>query len=220
MIASEAKWGGDIAPSAAIASHFRLGAVTMITEIPNFGVPDDTLIAVVLGASLAAMGGFLAARLEAWLRRRERERDASLLIGEIIFTFSMLLKMAVESRAVGDPYGQFTLRMLHAARREVDVYGRYRERLPDLRDAALRIEAHKLMLTLAIPLDGVVDASEQIASVPQTASGKARVAHLRLERDAHFDFIGGTIPKFEPLLRRLAAISGRSFEEHEAAVRA
>src|SRR4051812_7341457 len=127
-------------------------------EIPNFGTPGDTLIAVGLGALLAAMGGFAGARLEAQINRGERQRDAALLLGEIIFTFRMVLKMAVESRTIGDPYGPITMRMLQGARREAAAYERNRERLADLRDAPLRIRIHTGMITLTMTLDGLLEA--------------------------------------------------------------
>lgn len=192
----------------------------MIREIPNFGVPGDTMVAVVLGALLATLGGFLAARLEAWLRRREREEDAALLLGEIVFTFCIVLKMAAESRAVGDPYGPITLQMLHGARREADVYARYRERLPDLRDGTLRIDVHKLMLTLTMTLEGLLESHARIAALPNTPAGKAAASAIGPARDSAFDFIVETVPRLDPLLTRLAVLARASFDQHEATARA
>jgi hypothetical protein len=192
----------------------------MVREIPNFGVPDDTLIAVVLGALLATLGGFLAGRFEAWLRRREREQEAALLLGEIIFTFTTILGMADDSRKIGDPFGRITLQMLAGARREVDAYERHRDRLPDLRDPKLRIGVHKLMITLTMTLDGILQTSASLADVPQTKAGRATAEALMASREGGFDFIIQTIPAVQPLVKQLGRIARVSFDGHAAVVRA
>ena len=189
-------------------------------EIPNFGTPGDTLIAVVLGALLAALGGFAAARLEARISRAERQRDAALLLGEIVFTFSMVLKMAVESRTIGDPYGPITMRMLAGARREADAYERNRERLADLREAPLRIRIHTGMITLTMTLDGLLEANNRLDALPAAAAGKATGASLRASRDQSFDFLAGTVGGLDPTITRLGALAKMSFDRHEAIVRA
>ena len=97
---------------------------------------NETLWAVILGALLATASGFLATQLEAWFRRRERERNAALLFGEVLSTIALLLEIADDTRGTGDPYGPVTMRMLLAARREIDVYDRNREQRYDRRDAA------------------------------------------------------------------------------------
>ena len=191
----------------------------MAMEVPNFGAPSDTLVAVVLGATLATLGGFLAARFEAWLRRRERERDAALLLGEIVFTFVMVLKMTDETRRIGDPYGPITMQMLAGARREADAYERHRDRLPDLGDPGLRIGMHKLMITLTMTLDGMLANTASSAAFPATKAGKAAAQALKAQRDGAFDFIVESIPTLDPLLARLSKIAGISFDGHEAVVR-
>jgi Zn-dependent protease with chaperone function len=191
----------------------------MVTEISNLGAPDDTLVAVVLGALLATAGGFIAARFEAWLRRRERERDAALLLGEIVFTFVVILKLADEARRIGDPFGAITMRLLTGARREADAYERNRERLPDLGDAALRIGTHKLMVTLTMSLDGILDSTRQIEALPATKAGQARAVQIMAARDSSFDFIMQTIPSLDPRLAHLSRIARISFDDHEAVVR-
>lgn len=191
----------------------------MAREIPNFGVPDDTLMAVVVGALLATLGGFIAARFEAWLRRRERERDAALLLGEILFTFVTVLKMTDETRRIGDPYGPITMQMLAGARREADAYERHRDRLPDLSDADLRIGMHKLMITLTMTLDGMLANTASVGDFPPTKAGRAAAAALKAQRDSAFDFIVESLPALDPLLARLSRIARISFDGHEAVVR-
>lgn len=188
-------------------------------DIPNFGVPDDTLMAVVVGALLATLGGFLAARFEAWLRRRERQRDAALLLGEIVFTFVTVLKMTDETRRVGDPYGPITMQMLAGARREADAYERHRDRLPDLADIDLRMGMHKLMITLSMTLDGILANSRSPQDFPATKAGRAAAEALKVQRDGAFEFIMQSIPALDPLLRRLSRIAGISFDGHDAVAR-
>jgi hypothetical protein len=191
----------------------------MSRDIPNFGVPDDTLVAVVLGALLATLGGFLAARFEAWLRRREREREAALLLGEIVFTFVIILKMTDDARKIGDPFGPVTMQMLAGARREADAYERHRDRLPDLRDPALRLGIHKLMVTLTMTLDGVLQTSRTLTDLPATRANKPAADTLKASRESGFSFIVETAPALDPLLRRLSRIARVSFERHEAVAR-
>jgi hypothetical protein len=192
----------------------------MTLEVPNFGAPDNTLIAVTLGALLATLGGFMGARLEAWIQRHNRERDAALLLGEILFTFVMLLKMAGEARAIGDPYGPITLRMLHGARREADAYERNRERLPDLRDGPLRIETHKLMISLTMSVDGIIDTTSRLeAAAPAKPPARTPRKAQPDERDGGFDFILETLPKFEPVIAKLSRAAKVSFDGHEAVAR-
>src|SRR5580704_4579749 len=99
---------------------------------------DDTVWAVVLGAVLATLGGFLATQLEGYFRRRERERGSALLFGELLTVIALLLKISDESRGRGDPYGPLTMRLLRGVQREAETYDRNRESLYDLRDGSLR----------------------------------------------------------------------------------
>lgn len=119
----------------------------------------DTITAVVIGALLATLSGIVATQLEAHFKRRERERDAALLFGELLSTLRILLGAATASQKVGDPYGPVTTRILHACRRELDIYDRNRERLYDLRDGALRGKIHALVVRMAMPLDGLLSAA-------------------------------------------------------------
>jgi len=71
----------------------------------------DTLAAVIIGAVLATLGGFAATQIEGHLRRRERERSAALLFGEVLSVIELLTNLADQARGRGDPYGGFTMRM-------------------------------------------------------------------------------------------------------------
>src|ERR1700677_2064093 len=141
----------------------------------------ETLVAVVVGALLATVSGIAANQLEAFFRRREREKAAALLFGEVLSSLRVILEGAERTRRIGRPYGPVTRRMLHAARREIDIYDRNRENLLDLREAKLRVDLHALMVRIAMPLDGVIDSFAD----PDGSDDEAR--------DVGFDFLIETL---------------------------
>lgn len=189
----------------------------MRVELPELGGASETLWAVVLGALLATLGGFIAGRFEAWLRRRERERDAALLMGEITFTIGMLLKLAAEARGIGDPYGAITLRMLRGTRREVDIYDRNREQLFDLADPTVRVGLHSLIVTITLSLDSILESTQRLEA-PKGLTADQQ-AEMRAARDRSFDFVIEHIAQIDPMLVRLATIARTSFDGHEAVAR-
>ena len=101
--------------------------------------PGGTLWAVAAGAVLATVGGFIATQLEAYVRRRERERSAALLFGEILSALETITAVAQQARSHGEPYGPLTLRLIRAAQRETETYSANRTLLYDLRNAEIRI---------------------------------------------------------------------------------
>ena len=101
----------------------------MRLDAADLSIHSETLLAVLLGAVLATLSGLVATQFEAHLRRRERERDAALLFGELLSTLKVLIDTADRARGQGDPYGPFTIRMWRAVRRELDIYDRNREAL-------------------------------------------------------------------------------------------
>ncbi|MDB5483556.1 MAG: hypothetical protein JWO83_4609 [Caulobacteraceae bacterium] len=163
----------------------------------------ETLVAVVVGALLATISGVAANQLEAYFRRRDRERTAALLFGEVLSGLRVLLEGADRARRIGEPYGPFTLRMLHAARREIDIYERNRESLLDLRNAALRVDVHVMMVTIAMPLDGIIDSIVN----PGSADDQTR--------DEAFSFIIDGLAALPPLVARLGKIARHRFEDFD-----
>jgi len=168
---------------------------------------QETIAGVVIGAILATAGGFVASQLEHHLRRRERERSAALLFGEILFSLRLILRVADQSRTRGDPYGSLTLRMIKGAQGEVDIYGRNREALFDLRSAALRAEMHVLFVQMGMTLDGVVEAIDRSSD-----DAEADLA----SRAAAFGFALSLCDDIGPLIDRLGKIAKYSFDAHEA----
>ena len=163
----------------------------------------DTLAAVVLGALLATVSGVIANLFEARIRRRERERAAALLFGEVLSTLRVVLEGAEAVRGRGDPYGPVTRRMLRTARRELDIYDRNREALMDLQDYRLRADLNRLAVRLAMPLDGMLDSF--------AADGVADEV-----RDRSFAFMRQTLQEIAPIVARLGRVAGASFDHYDA----
>jgi len=191
----------------------------------HFHSGDETLVAVVIGAVLATAGGFLATQLETFVRRRERERGAALLFGEILSVLQLITRLANESRGRGEPYGRLTMRLLRAVRRETDTYDRNREALYDLRDASTRARIHTLMVRVTLALDGVADSTAQIAAAQDQANrlapddpaldeARAWVATLMSEREAAFDFAVETVAQVEPIISILRPLAKETFAAH------
>lgn len=194
--------------------------------ISNF----NTLWAVFLGAILATLGGFVATQAESILERRRRERNAAIFFGELLTTMNIILTIADETRAVGDPYGPITLRMLRSAVKEVDIYNRNRETLFDLRDAELRAKIHTLVLRIVMPADGVFDTTNEIAHVEtllkapslsdaDRAELEARVERLKLSRVTSFDTVVESSTQLKSVVRQLEPIAKSSYENLDKVVR-
>jgi hypothetical protein len=158
---------------------------------------QGTIAGVVIGAILATVGGFAASQLEHHIRRRERERSAALLFGEILFSLRLILRIADQSRSRGDPYGRLTMRMIKGAQDEIEIYARNREALFDLGAASLRAEMHGLFVQMAMTLDGVIEADADA-------------------RPTAFAFAIQLCDDIGPLIERLGKIANYSFDAHEA----
>jgi len=194
--------------------------------ISNF----STLWAVFLGAILATLGGFAATQAEWILERRRRERNAAIFFGELLTTMNIILTIADETRAVGDPYGPITLRMLRSAVKEADIYNRNRETLFDLRDAELRARIHTLVLRIVMPADGVFDTTNEITHVEgllkstglpegERTDLEARLAHLKTSRANSFDTVVESSAQLKSVVRQLEPIAKYSYENLDKVVR-
>ena len=190
----------------------------------------DTIWGVVIGAVLATVGGFAATQMEAVLRRRERERSAALLFGEILAALDLVTRITDETRGRGDPYGRLTMGLLRAVRRETDTYERNREQLYDLRNPKVRAQIHGLMVRITIALEGIGDATAQIASVQAAANALDRDDPVRQElegqmaalaegRQGAFNFMMETAGQIKPIVEVLRPLARQIFDEHEAVLR-
>jgi hypothetical protein len=194
--------------------------------ISNF----STLWSVILGALLATMGGLIGGQLEWFFESRRRERDAALFFAEVLSTLKILLDLAKDSRKIGDPYGQVTLRFLRSARREIDIYERNRETLYAIKDSDLRARIHTTILRLTMPLDGIFDSSTAIETVSAQLKAphlleadheelEVRLQKIRENRDTGFDFLSETAEQMKPLVTSLGGLSRRESDSIERAVR-
>jgi len=203
----------------------------------HFEPHGETLIAVVTGAVLATVGGIVGNQLEVLTHRRERQRNAALLFGELLASLENIIAIANQSRGRGAPYGPLTLRLVIAARREITTYEAHRSALYDVRKAELRLRIHVLMVRLAMGLDGVIDANTQVTEAearagraggtPVAPASDGPLAALIETRAASFDYtlsiakeIRTLVTALEPLARirfdDLKRYSGNPFEDNAA----
>jgi hypothetical protein len=169
------------------------------------GGGGDTLLAVVIGAALATVGGVLAGQIEFNQIRRERERNAGLLFGEVLAGLNMILQLAKEARGRGEPFGPITMRILKAAHRETHIYERNRELLFAVRDAKLRARTHILLLQMSLTLDSIFEAS--LADRRPNADGVAAL-------DDPFNFLQELREDIPGLLGRFQKITRYAFDAH------
>jgi hypothetical protein len=202
----------------------------LVSEGLHISSGVETLSAVVIGAVLATVGGLVATQVEAVLRRRERERSAAMLFGEILSVIEVIVAMADEARGRGDPYGPFTLRLMRAARREAEAYDRNREALYEMRDARIRARIHTVMVRLTLILDAFEDASGQIAGMESTVlafdPGDPAIAEVLVRFDAMserregaFEVAIETVGLIRPILDDLQPIAKQTFDVHASVVR-
>jgi len=168
----------------------------------------QAFVAVILGALLATVGGFAATQLGIWLDRSRRARSAALLCGEILAAVGTLLRLAEDAARQDTFLDQVPIRLLRAARRELDVYYRNREQLFSLRDADLRARLHSFIVRLSIPLDRLADDHARYAELCSIDPKPIQQAEaLRTEMDSTFNYLiqsRHVIPELLALLQPLA----------------
>jgi hypothetical protein len=173
--------------------------------LPDFG-GGDTLLAVVIGAALATVGGVLAGQIEFHQIRSERERNAGLLFGEVLAGLNMVLQLANEARGRGEPFGPITMQILKAGQRETRIYERNRELLFAVRDAKLRARTHVLLLQMSLTLDSIFEASP--ADRKPNAEGVAAL-------DAPLSFLQELRGQIPELLAKYRKIARYAFDAHD-----
>ena len=152
---------------------------------------------------VATLGSFAASLYEHRHFRREREADAALVFGELLHALSLHIQVLREAHGHGDPFGPITIRMARAVRREIEIYERNRERLFGVRDAALRLHTHALMVRLTFALERVLDTTEaMVGGLPE-----AERAELALGREQSFEFLMEGADELPGLARRFADLA-------------
>jgi len=179
---------------------------------------------VAVGAVLATMGGLVGGQIENRLQRRERQQSAALLFGEILASLRFIIRMAADARGRGEPYGRVTLRIVTAALRETELYGRNRETLFSVRDPELRTRTHILLAQMSLTLEAILEASASIEAADEAAAAgldAQRAATRRAtaveERHGAFDFMLELHGDLPPLIARYEALAGQSFDATERA---
>ncbi|MDB5445562.1 MAG: hypothetical protein JWQ97_879 [Phenylobacterium sp.] len=177
--------------------------------------PFNPLAGVALGAVLATVGGFIATQVQAALDSRRRRRNAALLCGEVLAAVERILTAAKPPPGASATLGPVTLRLLRAARREVDVYERNREHIFDLPDADLRARVHSFVVRLSIPLDRLLDDFDRYAALRATA-GLENPETVKLHDDMQevFKMVCGSVQPIPDLLHRLKPAAGYGFEAY------
>lgn len=187
----------------------------------------DTLLAVVVGAALALIGGILSEHYEDAIERRRRERDAARFFGEILGSIDALVDRAIHSQKFGDPWGPVTMRLFRTAMREAEVYDRNRERLFDIQDMELRSRIHVHVISEIFPLEAIIEGSDRIAAIterlddgPVLSDDKRQKLQERLavwlnSRKTGLDFIEDERKKTSDLCRALESLAGISFTKIE-----
>ncbi len=99
------------------------------------------------------------------MQKREKEHSAALLFGDLLSSMRVMMRLGNQARGRGDPYGPVTLRFIRAVQREVDIFTRNRETLVDLRDPSIRAAISVLVARLSFSLDGIMDATTEIAAL-------------------------------------------------------
>ncbi len=144
----------------------------------------DTLIAVVIGALLATIGGLIGEHFEDQIERKRRERDAARFFSEILHSIDTLVDRAIATQRIGDPWGPVTLRLFRTALREAEVYERNRERLFDLHDAELRKRIHAHVVSEILPLEGMLDGCERITATTTELEDRDDLSAAKREKMA------------------------------------
>ncbi|HUB84364.1 MAG TPA: hypothetical protein VL971_01625 [Rhizomicrobium sp.] len=200
----------------------------MFGEIFDASSSQSALWAVILGALLATVGGFVATQMERVVEHRRRERNAALFFGELLTTLQIILRFTKSTHGRGDPYGPITLRMLRSAGKEIEIYDRNRESLFDLRHAHLRARIQTLIIRMTMPIEGVFDASNEISNYRMQLKGEIgaetraelerRVAELCESRDSGFEFIMDMAAEIPAIVRDLQPLAGHDFRNADQVV--
>jgi hypothetical protein len=192
------------------------------TDAYDFVSNFSTVGAIVLGSILATAGALAATQIEWRFERRRREQHAALFFGEVLSTLLVILNMAKRVKAIGDPYGPITMRMLRQAQQEIGIYERNRENLYSLRDAEIRARIHSAVLRISSPINGIFDTSEEIRGgqaqlrMPQLAAEEReeieqRIRRLTEMREGGWEFMEETADTIRTLVSDLEPVARHSF---------
>ena len=194
----------------------------MVIDTFGFLTDQSTLIAVILGAILATIGGFGASVLERYLDKKEKEQNAALFFGEILSSLAIIIQFADETKKIGDPYGPITMRMLISARNELNIYDRNREQVFSIRDDDLRARLQTLLIRISMPIDGIIDGTEELKRLREKLKAErdpeerteleALIAVGDARREAGYRFIIERSAELKGVIEGLSPIARHSFD--------
>jgi hypothetical protein len=201
----------------------------MVSDTFGFLTDQSTLMAVILGAILATIGGFTATVMERYLDKKEREQNSALFFGEILSSLGLILRFADETKKIGDPYGPITMRMLISARNELNVYDRNREQVFNIRDSELRARLQTLLIRISMPIDGIIDGTEELKTLrekfkaerdpEERAELEQLIAVGETRREAGFEFILERSAELKGVIDGLGPIAKHNFDRIERVAR-
>jgi hypothetical protein len=138
------------------------------------------------------------------------------------------MRYVEDTHSRGDPFGPITLRFLKSARKEIEIYDRNRESLFDLRHANLRARVQTLIIRMAMPIEGVFEATNEIAicrdqlrdagAIPRPDL-EARIASLLEQRESGYEFIIETAAALSGIVNDLEPLAQQSFRNIDEVVR-
>jgi hypothetical protein len=201
----------------------------MVSDTFGFLTDQSTLMAVILGAILATIGGFTATVMERYLDKKEREQNSALFFGEILSSLGLILRFADETKKIGDPYGPITMRMLISARNELNVYDRNREQVFNIRDSELRARLQTLLIRISMPIDGIIDGTDELKTLrekfkaerdpEERAELEQLIAVGETRREAGFEFILERSAELKGVIDGLGPIARHNFDRIERVAR-
>ena len=142
----------------------------------------DTLLAVVVGAGLATIGGLIGEHFEDLIARRRKERDAARFFAEIMGSIDALVGRGIESQSIGDRWGPVSMRLFRSAMREAEIYERNRERLFEINDQELRRAIHAHLISETFPLEAIIEYTDEIAGFERRLDEEENMANLRRDK--------------------------------------
>jgi hypothetical protein len=183
-------------------------------NLPSLSFHSGALAGVIVGAVLATFSGIVGNQYEAFSLRREKERSAALLFGEVLSTVRILLEGAETSSRSGDPFGPVTRRLLATSRREMAIYERNRESLVALQEAQLRSDIHQVALRIITALDALAESfvTPDVLAIPDSGE-------IAGSRQWMFGFLMENMQRIPGLTQRLGRIARHNFEQYGEAVR-
>jgi hypothetical protein len=179
--------------------------------------PVQTLLALILGAVLAAVGGFAATQVGIWIDRSRRAKDAALWGGEILAGVGTLRRLAEAAGFETNSLIHWYVACWVVARREIDVYDRNSDLLFSFVNADLKAGLHgfiirDFIIRFSILLDRLADGHARYlepCSIGLTPPPQAE--ELRKAKDLNFIYLTKSrnlIPGLLALLQALIQLPG------------